>query len=250
MNREEYNEIVVCSLTSYKRSNSLETSRAALATRTFEKIKAIGIRIIVIDDNSEKEFIDAFEKTGAEVVQQKGTTYGSGRRQAIRAGYSTCKPVIVLMEPEKYTFVPHILETARLILSGNADIVIPKRKSLSSYPYAQRHIEKYGNAVWKLVTGTNLDAWFGPHIIGRGSSHIYTNYDGKYGDLWDSTVVPLIDAIRSGKRCTSLKINYSHPVEQKEDESFSLEFTLKRLNQLNNLVNAITSRWSEHENRN
>lgn len=59
---------------------------------------------------------------------------GYGRRLALSEALKTDKKVIAWTEPEKVTYLPDLAKTILPILENSADLVIPKRKSLDSYP--------------------------------------------------------------------------------------------------------------------
>ena len=67
-----------------------------------------------------------------------------GRRQAIREAYNTGRDIIAWTEPEKVDYIPKIADTAFPIVNGSVDLVVPRRKSMQSYPTAQQYAEPLG----------------------------------------------------------------------------------------------------------
>lgn len=234
--------IVLVTATKYS-SASIDLNRYQCAIQTVQSAVASGIECVVIDasdDNTRHHFSLA----GARVFEEQDKGMGAGRRQGIRAAYDTHRPVIAWAEPEKFSYVPFLPSTASPIVQGRADLVVPARVSLQSYPTAQAYAELLGNLVWHQITGVPLDMWFGPRTWSRESSRYFLEYDGKYGDLWDSLHVPVLDAIIDGRRVVSVSVDYEHPPVQKRDEENDPLFSVKRLAQLNNLVPAFMDRWS------
>ncbi|MCX6741710.1 MAG: hypothetical protein NTX24_00850 [Candidatus Pacearchaeota archaeon] len=161
----------VATTTFYRPGNESDTHRAILAINTIRKARDLGQLIIVVDGGSPEEILRQFERYGARVIMQpKGTTMGYGRRQAIEAAYNTGREIIVWTEPEKVPYIPEISKTAAPILVGLADFVVPRRRSLESYPTAQQFAEPLGNLCWEQITGKKLDVWFGPKTWRRDFS--------------------------------------------------------------------------------
>ncbi len=237
--------IVVCMITRYRQCNPDEEFRKKLAICTIKEAKKLGYAVIVIDDGSDKLFVDTILAEGVEVFPNKGSTYGSGRKEAISAGFDTDKHVVAIIEPEKFSFVKNIAASAKPILDGKADIVIPKRLSLKSYPVMQQHSESFVNIIWKKLTGLDLDIMFGPQMISHDACKFYTSYDGKYGDKWDALIIPIIKAIKDGMRCISSDVDFEYPTEQKDFEDAHFMFAMKRLEQAYNIGTAIEKCWKE-----
>ena len=63
------------------------------------------------------------------------------------------------LKKENYIF--SIAKTVEPIADGSADLVVPRRASLASYPLGQQHAESMGNLFWNKLTGHDLDMWFG-----------------------------------------------------------------------------------------
>ena len=170
---------------------------------------------------------------------------GASRRQAIKEAYNTEKKVIAWTEPEKEDYIQKIADTACPILDGSADLVIPRRKSMQSYPLVQQHTEAFCNDFCRELTGFDLDFCFGPRTWHRNMSHYFLDYSGNYGDKWDSLFIPVVHAIADGKKVIGVKIEYNHPIEQTKVEEHDLFFYKKRLEQLENVMNASYDYWKK-----
>ncbi len=169
---------------------------------------------------------------------------GNSRRQAIEEAFKTNKEIIIWIEPEKYTFIKEIKKCVESIINHEADMVIPKRKSLATYPLAQQYVEPFANLMWKDVTGLDLDIWSGFKVFKRTLSKYFLDYNGEYGDKWESIVIPVIDAIANGERVVGVEIDYVHPIEQTKSEEGNFDFHRKRIEQLNNFLK-IEEHWKK-----
>jgi len=99
------------------------------------------------------------------------------------------------------------------------------------------------------LTGHDLDVWFGPRVFRREMARYFLDYDGNkegYGDLWDSTFIPVMDAITDGKKVKGVNLDFTYPPEQTAFEENHIDFYRKRLHQLNNINNSFWDRWEKH----
>ena len=124
-------------------------------------------------------------------------------------------------------------------MRDDANIVIPRRKSLDSYPSIQRFYENLGNQIWNQLTGHELDMWFGARIMQRDMCSHFVNYDIKYGKKWESFFVPVMAALFDGYKIQSIDVDYIHPSAQTFFEEGNLEYDIKRLEQFFVIVNAL-----------
>ncbi len=243
-------KIIIATTTFYNSSSESDKLRAGIAKRTFETAIRLGYQIIAVDGGSSQELIGEFEKIGVKVSKQIKRGIGNSRRQAFQEAYNSKKEIIIWTEPEKRSIIKEISKIIKPIIENKADIVIPKRKSLSSYPLEQQYAESLGNLFWKQLTGTDLDMWIGVRAFRRESCSYFLNYNGEYGDKWEILLIPVINAIYDKKKVTSIEINYQHPVEQTRLEEKDLNFFKKRIEQLTSLVGAIDSHWKKLYNIN
>ncbi len=231
--------IAIATTTLYNPNNETDTYRAKLAKKAVRTAFDLGYKVIIVDSGSSDELLREFEKYGATVHMHSSIGMGSSRRQAIRESHNTGRDIIAWTEPEKVDYIPKIADTAFPILNDSADLIVPRRKSMQSYPTAQQYAEPLGNAFWREVTGTDLDVWFGPRTWRRELSDYFLNYDGEYGDKWDSIFIPVMNAIFDNKRVLGVEIEYTHPSQQTKKEEHDLTFYRKRVEQLENLTIAL-----------
>ena len=235
---------------------SPDDPRIVQALETFEALDAAGYTTCVVDGGSKQSFIDAARALPCiRIEDEKERGMGAGRRQAMRmasfiaterASFSpgfTDGGVVLWMEPEKTGLVPFIADIVRPLERHEADLVLPARRSMASYPVEQEYAERLGNKAFTDLTGHALDAWFGPRAIRPAALKFFLDYDGKsadgkeeYGDKWDSIFVPVLRAIADGLTVTSVDVGYIHPAQQKLDEEGNIDMLIKRIAQLQNLV--------------
>ena len=229
--------IVLATTTFYKTLGDL---RAALAIKMVEAATKCGYPVSVVDDSPE-EIRRAIQTAGALVSPQRQKGMGASRRQTIEVARDLAKPdgIIVWLEPEKHTFVPLIAEVCQPFENDPAlDLIIPRRRSLGSYPPMQQLAEELGREGFRLATGRALDSWFGPQAFRARVAHYYLNYDGQT-DLWDSTQLPPARIVRAGHKVAEVVVDYTHPSEQLEEATFT--FYQHRIRQLATLTQALTN---------
>lgn len=238
------NNIVLVTSTSYNPLSQSDNLRSKLALNLVAQAKEFNYPLIIIDKASSRELLEEFKRNNARVYQQSEKTMGAGRRQGFQLAYDSGKEVIVWLEPEKYDFVKYIRECGQPILTGNTDAVIPRRKSLDSYPAFQRDSEIQGNEFFEKLTGVSWDIFFGPRVFRRSLCHYFTDYNGKYGDLWDSINIPLVEMIFYRERINEVVVDFKYPQEQSEIESQSKEFIEKRKTQLERTKTCLENHWN------
>lgn len=138
-------DVAIASTTCYMTRSESDVLRADLASKTILKAAEVGYKIIIVDGGSLDEFLRSFEDSGATILEQKGVGMGASRREAIQAAYDTSRKIIAWTEPEKHHYIQELKKTALPILEGWADIVIPDRGSLDTYPEFQKKAEEIGN---------------------------------------------------------------------------------------------------------
>jgi glycosyltransferase involved in cell wall biosynthesis len=245
LRRELSGKTAIATATFYNPDIESDVYRAGFAKNAIRKATDLGYAVVVVDGGSPEELLKELEEYGALLFSEEQEGMGPGRRQAIREAYGLERNVIVWTEPEKEGYIPEIAKTVKPIIEGNADMVIPKRKSLESYPLTQQHTETFINLYWKDMTGTDLDIIFGPRTWKRDMSHYFLDYDGEYGDRWDSIFIPVVNAVFDGKRVVGVEVDYTHPKKQTEIEEHDLGFHRKRIDQINNITGLSNFHWNK-----
>ena len=221
--------------------------RLGLADKTMMDARRRGMEVICVDGGSSDEFLKKLGSYGVRVFMQEKKGIGHGRRQAIREAVNLDKEIIAFTEPEKVEYIRYISKTAFPILEGQADIVVPSRNSLCSYPTFQKYAEILGNMFWNKLTGIKLDMWFGPKTWRKdlsryflGENSIEEDHQFDYINL-----TPIMDALYEGKRIVTLNIDYVHPTEQTLIEENDLVFYRKRIDQLSTLTKQLETHWKK-----
>jgi len=216
---------------------SVDDLRMKLALRTIKEAYENEYPIVVVDGGSPDEVCRQFHEQGAYLYHQEKPGMGASRRQAIAeaARLVNNDEVVIWMEPEKYTLVSEFPKIVPLVLNGQVDLVVPARKTMASYPPEQQSAELFGNLAFAYLTCYNFDVWFGPRAMNQRAAQYFLDYQGEYGDKWDSIFIPLLRMVRDGLSLASIEVDYIHPQEQTAAES-SFDFLVKRLDQLANLV--------------
>ena len=238
----------IATTTFYNPNSKGDTIRAENTIEAIKTANELGYKIIVVDGGSPDELLKNFEKYGATLYPQESKGMGAGRRQAIKEAFNTEREIIAWTEPEKVSYILELVKTVRPILNNSADLVVPKRRSLKSYPLIQQYTELSGNLFFKNLTGYELDMWIGPRTWRRELSDYFLDYNGEYGDKWDSIFIPVLNAIANGERVISVNVNYTHPKKQTQIEENNLEFDKKRINQLATLTSAMQTHWEKISN--
>jgi hypothetical protein len=190
-------------------------------------------------------------------IDSANTPMGVGRRkviaQAIKwSSLTALAPfVIVWREPEKNLakFVPDLV---RPIQDGDCDIVIPRRKSLKSYPSFSQDWEIVGNLIAStFIGGKPQDYWVGPRAFNIKAAQYFLDYPGEQKglpDLHDSIFCPLIDASLEGLKVSGVEIDFEYPKEQREAEENDTETMKKRMKTMRILLQAMRDRLLFHKN--
>jgi len=235
-------ETCIATTTLYNPDSENDRVRSNLALETLRKALDLGYQVILVDGGSSDELLKEFERYGASVHQESGGM-GGERRKVFSLAQSSGKPVIAWLEPEKVNYLSQLEKTIAPVINGDADLVIPQRKSLASYPLSQQECEPLGNQAWKEITGLDLDLWFGPRTMNQDTSILFSNYNGEFGDKWDSIFIPVMDAVHQGKKVIGVPIDYTHPKSQTESEEGNADFKEKREMQLRTLVDMLETHW-------
>jgi len=225
--------------------------RADLALETARSAVELGYVMIVVDGGkSYQGFQEAMEETGAEFYVQEKLGMDAARLQGLLEAYERVGPkdAVVWMEPEKVDFVRSIPVLVAPILSGRANMAIPIRKSMSSYPPVQRHTETAARLMVNDIVGggIDLDEFFGPFAIDKRALKYVVSFDPeKYGIHpdrvgWLRNHAPRLEILAdSALVVREVKIPYIHPCEQTKEETGVLAWHMKRITQLDNLIPAL-----------
>lgn len=225
-------------------SKNVQDMRFKLALNMVSSIvQRFGTGPIIVDD-SPAEVKDALRAIGGQVFDQEpGTGMGAARRQAVKVALEQGAETIVWMEPEKHPLVTFLDQLVDQFDFDRADLLIPRRRSLRSYPTYQMVKELEGNhEAGSLTRRPDLDLWFGPRVMNRRAARLMVDYDGQYGDRWDSIFIPVLMALKRNYTVVGHTVDYVHPPEQTAAES-DPSMDRKRDEQLVTLLDGMSQYW-------
>lgn len=220
--------------------------RGDLALEFAKKATAKGYTIVYVDGNSSKTFKKALaEISNLRVIKRRVLGRSESKRQAI--DYLAKFPevnVLILTEPEKISILTDCLAAlVSPILSGDADIVMPKRVDhlfKSSYPLYMYESEIECNRIYNEALRANgilkekqpdFDFCFGPRVF-RNDKKIIALFKKRYqlknesllGQLYDpdeysnTQFFPIINALRNRVPVCDVPVPFVYPKIQKENE--------------------------------
>lgn len=164
--------IALCTTTFYDTSEE-GVLRKKLATEFARDVVEHGYKLFVVDGGTDNgNFIEQLKRIGADAYPETQRGLGPSRREVLGYAQQWARANNVLVmgwsEPEKVGFVPSIRRLIDIVNAG-ADLVVPARKNMVSYPVAQEHSEQFANqlhtdAGYVDARGQALDTFFGPKL--------------------------------------------------------------------------------------
>lgn len=264
-------EITIYTSTLY---DNTETSRvrSELCINMLKNSAALGIKVVIKDGGSSEDFIRRVKEFKNVVLVQrqpgeKAKSMGQDRRDALKRAMEISleekleHPSFFWTEPEKDNLVSeeNMAVMYEEIRSGS-NIVVPARKenAFNTLPKNQCWFEKRAKKraleILKEVSGGKhqelLDLWFGPKMFDLEGANYFINYnkDGGRADLSDAIIVPVEDAIRDGKKVSSVPVNYEYSESQRLNEIGEMKdlFARKRLEQYAQILRELgDEKWSK-----
>lgn len=231
-------DVTIVTATYYR--SSVET-RFLLAQCFCEEAQLRKIPLLIVDGSPEPFVRSTFECIGATVVREKDRGMGPSRRQGFREAFSNPETKFVCwVEPEKYDLVRYVHEMADYMEQEEANILVPRRRHFVNYPTMQVHAETLANRMAEIYTGRWFDRWFGPKLFDRIGGEYFLNHNGeKYGDRWESIILPVDAALAGGLNVSGYEVDYTHPYDQLVDEEGRADYDLKRLEQMEVILSNI-----------
>lgn len=249
--KEKFPDLTIFT-TTYYGADETSNFREKMAENFLANTAALNIKCIVIDGGSNQNFlkkIEFFKNVQIEIDPTLKT--GESRRRALEVARNKCDtPYFLWTEPEKTNLITEesINKMIGLLRDGQADIVVPKRRSKDSLPKLQAWTESRAAKRTAKIMGAQaeeeLDLWFGPKMFNRESAKYFLDYQGKL-DKWDSIIVPVINAYKDGKRVSSVIIDYVHPPEQTAGETADREIKKKRVEQYVKILAEFDPYWKK-----
>ena len=268
MAKGELNNLIVYTGVYYQ-DDATYRARSKTWFETFDNAQKLGIKIVVRNDGGlPPEMLERIKayKNITIVEKTAPNTLGGGRREALQKCLEIAEaneikdPVFVWIEPEKSDFLTEktLLPLIKEVRAGNNIVVAAREeKAWQQLPPFQRWMEKRANKranelVAKATEGDNpnLDFWFAPKAFDKSGAEEFLTYNSNKDrlDLWDSIMVPIIEAIRSGKKVKSLPVDFLYnqlQIDAESDES-NREIKIKRIEQYAQILKELgDSKWGE-----
>src|SRR3989344_1672995 len=269
MDKDELKNLIIYTGVYYA-DNELYRTRSQIWFKTCDNAQRLGIRVVVRNDGGLPEEmltrIKAYSNiTIIEKDTSKKNTLGSGRGEALQKAIDIAKedgisnPVFLWTEAEKDDLITekNLLPLVREVLAGNNIVVAAReKKAWDQLPPFQRFMEKRAN---KRANATipaehkpeaELDFWFAPKAFDESGAEEMLAYNPNKDrlDLWDSIMVPIVEAMKKGKKVKGLPVDFLYnekQIEVESDES-NREIKIKRLEQYAQILKELGDpEWKE-----
>ncbi|OGI95608.1 hypothetical protein A2917_03605 [Candidatus Nomurabacteria bacterium RIFCSPLOWO2_01_FULL_42_17] len=232
MIQEELKNLIVYTGVFYQDNETYRT-RSQIWFKTFDNAKKLGIKVVVRNDGGLPlemlERIKAYDNiTIVEKDPLKKNTLGGGRREALQKAIDIAKedgisnPVFLWTEPEKddliteKNLIPLVAE-----INAGANMVIPERgeNAWNELSKQQRWLEQRAEKRVQekiMKSSERLDLWFGPKVLDLVGADYFLQYNSNNDriDLWDSLMVPVLEAKKDGLKVTSVPLDFSYDESQ------------------------------------
>ena len=183
--------------------NANQNIRSQIFLDTAERLRSLDIPCLAVTGPCPKGFMQNLHVRKVKTVRQRVPGMGNARREALLAGleHFPSGSHYLWLEPEKPDLPEHAVRLWLQMQSENAALGLFNRNDMTSYPPEQAHYYLFCRAVASSFLGFDLDYAFGPMLITRASLPYFLDYNGEYGDLWDSILVPRLRIIHAGLEC-------------------------------------------------
>lgn len=222
--------------------------RGDLALELVRKTRNLGYQVVIADWISPRTYRKELGSIqGVIIIRRRTPKRSPSKRQALfKASKLPGVKIIVLTEPEKVSLIEDCIPLiSEPILSGNADIVVPKRNDelfKKTYPSFQYESEVEGNRTYneelrshKLIdiNDEDFDMFFGPRAFSNTKkiislfmkryhfSIVHASFPKWYFDaeeLSNSAFFPIVSALRKGLKVKSVEVPFKYPSIQKQNE--------------------------------
>lgn len=239
---------IIC-VTTFRQGNPenvVERTRSEVFLNTAYRILDAGLSLIVIHIETRDSVLMILQKLGVVLIEQQTKGMGNIRREALlgsRMHFPNAR-YFCWLEPEKPDLVRFIVPMANQMKKAQSDFGIFNRIDMASYPAEQAHYYLFCRAVATQLVGFDIDYAFGPMIITPATISYFLEYSGgRYGDKWDSILVPRLRIIKDGIKLSVLPVNFQNDERMTRVESGNVTIVLKRLEQFNNVIPSLIAEW-------
>jgi len=266
MEKEKLKNLIIYTGVFYQ-DNEIYRTRSKIWFKTFNNAQKLGIKVVVRNDgglpDEMLQRIKNYENiTIVEKDPLKKNTLGSGRREALQKAIEIAekegveKPVFLWTEPEKDDLVTEKnLSPLVAEINTGSNMVIPERgeKAWNELPEQQRWLEKRAEKRVQeniIKSDEGLDLWFGPKVLDLVGADYFLKYNSNKDriDLWDSLMVPVLEAKKDGLKVKSVPLDFSYDESQTKEGAEAKQdgIPTKRIEQYSQILKELGDpKWVE-----
>lgn len=244
--------VAVC-LTTFRQGDSenlIDTVRSEVFMDSVIALNKNSIPCVALTTETSNQFIQKIEGLDVVVLSQESVGMGNIRREVLSKTISLYPEIdfYLWMEPEKLNLVKFINAMANLMNVEKSDLGIFNRNSMNSYPEEQAYYYLFCRKVASRLLGFDFDYAFGPIMMSKLGAKYFLDYNGEYGDRWESIMIPRLRAINDGLKFSVLNINFENDPRMTDVESGDSDMILKRIDQLNNVIPSLLKEFERLKN--
>ncbi len=265
--KEKFKDLIIYTGIYYQKDATYD-ARSQIWPQTIANAEKLGIPIVIRNDGGvPDELLNQIKSFKNVTIVDKNpevaNTLGSGRREALQKCIEIAKengiedPVFLWTEPEKDDLItPENLTRMVRVIRDGAHIAVAEReeKAWQQLPKTQKWFEKRANKRAHEVANPKpdkeLDMWFAPKMFDTKGSQYFLKYnsDKTRLDLWDSLMVPVMDAVKDGVEVKGVPVDFLYneaQIKVESDES-NKEIKIKRLEQYSQILKELGDpKWIE-----
>ncbi len=226
-------------------SENVFKARIMCAQEFLRSVRSVTPHVVVVTDSLSEPLA---RQTGVQTMQMENQNTGATRRAALSAALALVPEegpsALVWSEPEKIEIGKFLKIITQPVLEGAADLIIPRRADMASYPSWQVSWEATGNAMCSTVLGQEFDYFFGPRVLNKRAASYFLNYPGtqQVSDAWDCVYSPLVDCKYAGLKFGEVVIDFSYPSVQRDAEREDMSMLPRRTKTLDLIVRELVQR--------
>ena len=249
----------------YYTKSPVYDARSKIWFKTFDNAQKLGIKVVVRNDGGlPPEMLDRIKAYENITIVEKTApnTLGGGRREALQKCIEIAnkegieKPVFLWTEPEKDDLITEKnLSPLVAEINAGSNVIVPERgeKAWNELPRQQRFLEQRAEKRVQqniMKSDERLDLWFGPKVLDLAGADYFLRYNSTKDkiDLWDSLMVPVLEAKKDGLEVKSVTLDFSYDESQTKegDEAKQEGMELKRLEQYSQILKELgDAKWQE-----
>ena len=225
--------------------NIVEKVRAEIFLDTVTQLRLFNIPCVALYTECSAVFLRDFADWGVTLIRQTSQGMGNIRREVQRAALSLYSEAsyYLWLEPEKCNIPRFAHALCQQMVEKQALLGLFNRVGMQTYPPEQAYYYLFCRAVASRLVGFDFDYGFGPMILTKESMSYFLSYDGRYGDLWDSILIPRLKVIKDGLPIEIYPCNFINDPRMKAVETGNNPIILKRVQQLMNVVPSLIKEW-------